>query len=134
MAVKYNHMKAGEIEIWDRFLALAPLGQGWDWHYDVKVGDGVHLGDYEQAWVKDMAKALTQRRIDALGTRGNQLAIVEVKERAGLGAVGQLLGYRRLLLGDRPDASNALLLVVASIKGNDILKTYKENGIILVLV
>ena len=93
----FVHMSEPEKAIWLRYLIqggaiLAPFT------YDIRVGDGVDMGPDATGFEVRTAHALTTKRIDAIGRRGSTIVIIEVKQRAGLGAIGQVLGYRDLYL------------------------------------
>lgn len=92
---KYRHMMPNEVPIWERWLA----GEGArfaPYEYDVAVGEGLVIEGEADELVKRIAQALTKKRIDAVSKRLGVVRIFEVKPRAGLSAVGQLIGYREL--------------------------------------
>lgn len=92
MPQKYPHMLKNEIPLWERYLAdHAPEYDRFE--YDVHVGPmwKRHLG-LEPKWRRGAA-AVYQKRIDAVGFRSDKVTIFEVKPRAGLAALGQVLGY-----------------------------------------
>jgi hypothetical protein len=92
---RYKHMVPAHQRIWERFLEQ--YGDYFDsFEYDMRVGVGI--GDvygYDEMTTQ-IAKALTQKRIDAVGRRGSEVWLFEIKPQAGLSAIGQVLAYKTL--------------------------------------
>lgn len=89
---KYPHMAPADVAIWERFLsAHAPNFLGFD--YDVRLGGSVPLDPALPQYIKDAARLLSAKRIDAVGHKANVHWIIEVKPTATLTALGQVLGY-----------------------------------------
>lgn len=81
--------------LWNRFLDR--YGDGWgEFAYDVRVGDPSQAARGQDAQAQAVWADLTRLRIDAVGFAHNAVTVFEVKPYAGIGTVGQLLGYRRL--------------------------------------
>lgn len=93
--VKYPHMIRQEIVIWKRFLKS--YGDRFTrFKYDVHVGKGIREVPGFDKKLQDMAVRLTQKRIDVVAALGGETYIIEIKDRAGMSAIGQLLTYRLL--------------------------------------
>ena len=92
---RYPHMLPGDRAVWDRYIEQhGEYFEGFD--YDVHVGEGVgEISGYPDA-IKKAALVLTQKRIDAVGYRGNEVWVIEIKPHAGLSAIGQVLAYEAL--------------------------------------
>ena len=92
---RYPHMMPGDKAVWDRFLEQhGDYFEGFD--YDIHVGEGVgEITGYSEE-IKKAAIALSQKRIDAVGYRGNEVWVIEIKPHAGLSAIGQVLAYETL--------------------------------------
>jgi len=105
MAAKYPHMLPHEAQIWDCYLAQYGLPEG-EVDYDVHLGEGVAPDPAWSAWMVAMVRVLSTHRADVVVRRKNEVIIIEVKSIAGMGAVGQLVGYEALYLQqfgmDRP--------------------------------
>lgn len=105
MAVKYPHMLPKEIVIWDRFIEEFGLPEG-EIDYDVHLGEGAEVDPSWPAWMVRMVKRLSTHRADVVVERDHEVLIIEMKSVAGMGAVGQLVGYEALWLRqegtDRP--------------------------------
>lgn len=105
MPVKYPHMLPREIAIWDRFIEEYGLPEG-EIDYDVHLGEGAEVDPSWPSWMAGMVKRLSTHRADVVVEREHEVLIVEMKSVAGMGAVGQLVGYEALWLRqegtDRP--------------------------------
>lgn len=85
--------------------------------YNVRIGPGFDPGDTVPADVRSQAILNTQKRIDAVAWKGNTPTIIEVKDRAGLSAIGQILGYEVLWRLDNPGGPPPSILLVARVLG-----------------
>lgn len=105
MAAKYPHMMPAEVRRWDVFLERFGPPEG-KVSYDVHLGDGAEIDPEWPPWMASMVRTLSTHRVDVVIERENEVVIVEVKGIAGMGAVGQLVGYEALWVGqfglDRP--------------------------------
>jgi hypothetical protein len=111
-------MLPAEVRRWDRFIELHGLPVGVV-SYDVHLGDGAVADPAWPAWMASMVRSLSTHRVDVVVERPDEVIIVEVKGIAGMGAVGQLLGYEALWLRDRgTDRSVRLLLVCERVEAD----------------
>lgn len=130
---RYPHMKEDEAQTWDRFLSRIPWAVV-NIAYDVRLGEGARVDEGVPEWVKRMAWALSTKRVDAIVETPMEYVLVEVKERGGLAAVGQLLGYLVLFNQQyRPQKRVRLALVCAEI-APDMTPILTEYGIETYLV
>lgn len=104
--------------------------------YNVHVGKGINIApraledDAElQAKIQKQFLQATQKKIDALGFRADAMTIIEVEERPGTRALGQLLLYRELLHDLRPPTAPTNLILVARRLGTDMRAAFERNGI-----
>lgn len=92
---KYPHMMMQEVITWKRFLKR--YGNNFaKYRYDVHVGKGVGRIPGFNETLQDMAVRITQKRIDVVAARGAETYIIEIKDRASMAAIGQLITYREL--------------------------------------
>jgi hypothetical protein len=91
----FVHMSQEEKAIWVRFLQQGGTKYS-PFIYDVRVGQGTQMPEGSSTYAVKSAYALTTKRIDVVYFENGNAVIVEVKRRAGLSAVGQLIGYRDL--------------------------------------
>lgn len=125
---RFTHMGPNDKLIWTKFLlqgghTLAPF------EYDVRVGRGIALpADASDVEVR-AAEALTTKRIDVVAFGNNRRHIIEVKIRAGLSAIGQLVGYQ-MLYRDKFDYFGDLdLWLITDILQPDLVEPLRQIGI-----
>tara|TARA_Y100000310_G_C20665995_1_gene807525 strand:- start:1229 stop:1654 length:426 start_codon:yes stop_codon:yes gene_type:complete len=130
---KYPHMSKDEIPIWERFLEEhASNFESFD--YDVRVGEGEPPSEALNDKEKAMAKALSQKRIDAVGYTPDTIYLFEVKARAGMSALGQIISYRRLYeMTQQPQLQIKAVIVCERIDA-DLASIIEENNIEAVLM
>lgn len=128
---KYPHLAGDDVPVWENFIQKH--GSKFErFRYDVHVGAGLPHGDNEDPTMQDMWKHLTQKRIDVLGFVGDKIYVIEVKGRAGLGVIGQVLGYKHLLESSGKFREHMIPVVVAgkiepdieSVLDNQFIKFY----------
>jgi hypothetical protein len=97
--------------------------------YNVRVGNGTDPGPkYSQA-DRDMYILNTQKRIDAVGWKGAQPTIIEVKDRATASSMSQILTYKALWPVTFPDTPAPLLLLVTNRFSADMQLVLDSAGI-----
>ena len=124
----YPHMMPNDIAVWELFLNAYPLR--FDrLEYDVHVGVGYGYDEESPDWHVRLAKGLTQYRIDVVGWNSREATIIEVKPYAGLGTLGQLLGYRHFFIKDIHVPTLPHLLAVTDQTTADMRDLLREFGI-----
>lgn len=125
---KYPHMLPNETDLWDRFLKVTDIKfQGFD--YDVHVGDLVEAPAATPEYLTPMLEAVYRKRIDAVGYCEDCIWLFEVKNRAGLSAMGQVLAYKALFERDFKPSLPVKLGVVCEAKATDVDYLYQLNDI-----
>jgi hypothetical protein len=132
-AAKLTHMRPGEIALFRRFETLAPLDDAL-YDFDVRLGRGMPLNPAWPPWLATMATALTQKRVDVVALTSAGTWILEIKPRAGPGAVGQLLTYLSLYAAQHPELAPFHLGVICDRNSFDMLDVYRDHAIQLFLV
>ena len=128
-----SHMRPSEVALFFRFADLAPIPTA-TYRFDYRLGQGMTLDPDWPPEIARMARALTQRRVDVLATTPAGSWVLEIKERAGPSAVGQLLTYRELyMLQERPPQAPRLG-IIADRNSYDMHAVYALFGIELFLV
>lgn len=118
---KYPHLIGEDSNVWQRFVSKYPYRFDTV-DYDIHVGKGVDTGPISDETSKLYWANLTKKRIDIIGYKDKFITIIEVKKRATLFTLGQVLGYRFLYLIDNPDVKSVRTLVIcSSIDQDDIL-------------
>ena len=130
---RYPHMMAQEIRIWKKFLKKH--GQNFTkFKYDVHVGRGVGTVPGFTPVFQKMAITLTQKRIDVVAGRGSDVWIIEIKDRAGMSAIGQLLTYRELYFKRFGFGRVTGLIVVAESTDPDVVEVLARFKIRIFIV
>ena len=91
----YPRMRPEDVSVWESFIEIFP-SKLWMMDYDVKVGLGrLPQKKLEAKYAKDW-RDLTRKRIDAVAWATGDIFLIELKPRAGLSAIGQIIGYSEL--------------------------------------
>jgi len=133
MPVKYPHMRPKEVPIWERCLkaeVLKPIRID----YDVHLGKGAPIDPAWPEWLKKVVEATSRKRADVVLETRDELWIIEVKERIGFSALGQLLGYGVLLLDEWRPRKPVRLACVCSELSYDLEPVLEEFGIVVWVV
>lgn len=130
---KYPHLLPDEAETWTRFLVAYP-----DYfelvEYDVHVGKGAVPDPSWSAETIRMAAAITRKRIDVVGWRLGEVWLIDVKDRAGISAVGCMLAYESLWLADNPGAARPRLCVICGRCDRDVEDVARSMEVRLIVV
>ncbi|MBA7714213.1 hypothetical protein ES703_123230 [subsurface metagenome] len=88
----YPHMLAEDTAVWTKYLQspLVPIKELW---YDVHVGKGIRLEPGASEMDQRIAAGITRKRIDVVCRVGGGFWVVEVKPRANMVALGQVISY-----------------------------------------
>jgi len=97
--------------------------------FNVRVGKGTDPGPTFSDEARRQYVMNTQKRIDAIAWKDVVPTLIEVKDRAGLSSIGQIIGYKRLYMSDNPVSPVPLLLLVYNRTDNDVIVTAQEVGI-----
>lgn len=133
MVQEYKHLLPNEIAIWDRFLANPPFPI-ISVTYDLHLGEGQPI---QPRWDESMialVKAVTRKRVDAVVVTPGATVIIEIKPRAGMSALGQLLAYRQLFLAEHAPAGELRLACVCERVAPDLDRVFGSYGIYLYVV
>lgn len=84
--------------------------------------------------IRKMAEFNAAKRIDVLGWRSGGVDIIELRDNAGLSAIGQLIGYFHLFKRDFPRALDVNMILITNHLDPDVKSTAEQVGIGLELV
>lgn len=129
---KYPYLLGPDYSIWDRFIEQYP-DHFTTIDYDVHIGTGILPSEDYLTKDSKRLQALTQKRIDVIGWKNNEPTIVEVKYRANLYTLGQLLGYKFLYSEQFPEYKNVPLLCVCAVISGDDLRVFQHYKIPFVI-
>ena len=124
----YPHMSPRESVIWEDFLRSRYMPKG-NVYYDSRVGHAIPAEPGASAWLSAVRNVTSRKRLDVVIETRDAWWLVEVKVRAGLSAIGQVIGYTYLfgqsLSGERP----ILGLIVCNYAAMDIDTIAEQEGI-----
>jgi len=130
---KYPHLIGEDTEVWNRFILKFP--DKFDTvDYDVKVGIGADTEPLLDKSEKSYWSELTKKRVDLIAWNKDIPTIIEVKKRASLFTLGQILGYRILYLKEFPEYKYIKTLIVCSTISQDDMDVLSHYGIDFVIV
>lgn len=110
---KYPHMIGEDSDVWSRFIKKFP--EYFDTvDYDMRVGKGSDTVPQEELNYVNYWTQLTKKRIDVVGYKNSFVTLLEVKKRASLFTLGQILGYKFLYQRDHNEIPLVRTLIVCS--------------------
>ncbi len=124
----YPAMLPAEVAIFKAW-ALAHGGEFDRFDFNVRVGKGNDPGATFNEAERRNAVMNSQKRIDAVAFDGKQPIIIEVKDRAGASALGELLTYRVLYGETFPGGPLPGMLLVTNSLQPDMDKVFRFFGI-----
>lgn len=131
--LNFPGMLPREIIVWKAWLELHEK-EYERFDYNVRVGAGDDPGPSYSDDIRRMAIANSQKRLDAIAYQGPNPFIFEVKDRAQLSAVGQLIGYDALWKHDHPGEPAPTLVLVTNRTTADLARVTHASNIRLDLV
>jgi len=133
MGVKYPHMGPLETRVWGAYVEEHGIPEGRV-DYDVHLGKGAAVeGDWPE-WMRRMVKALSTKRVDVVAETRFGITIFEVKRRAGLSCLGQLMGYEALMFEERGGWKPISLVAVCEDVEPDMMGTFEYYKVRVVVV
>ena len=130
---KYARLRPEDVTVWERFMRLNP-NKEWTMDYDVKVGLGRKpLEELPPELQKDW-RDLTRKRIDAVAWSENNVFLIEIKPRAGLSAIGQIIGYSELWIDLHDNDRRVRPVVICHSTDPDTIQVAKAAGIEIVIL
>lgn len=97
--------------------------------FNVRLGSGTPMPPGTPDYILKAVKASTTKRSDIIAFRNGSVTIVEIKDRIGLGALGQLQGYQHLYLQDNPATGHIDLVAAGLTIQADIEPIFRNSGI-----
>ncbi len=126
--MKIPALVPGEIVIFYRWLELHPTEYD-RFDFDIRIGKGEDPGPTFEQSMRDMWIHNTQLRLDAVGYKGTDPTIIEVKDDAGPAAVGQLLTYGKIWTEERRSIAAPKLRLICRTFSANILPIVRDAGI-----
>lgn len=126
----YPHMMREDTEVWSKFLASGFIQIREVW-YDVRVGQSILLGLEADDVDKRIAQGLTRKRIDVVCSVGGGIWVVEVKPKANMYAVGQVITYARLFALEYSVKGQIIPVIVCDEYDVDLVDEFDEFGVLV---
>jgi len=133
MPSPYPHLMPLEVPIWERYLASTDL-EFTSITYDVHLGVGVPPDPSWPTWLVKQVAAVSRKRVDVLCETADAVYIFEIKPRAGMGALGQLLAYEQLYRNEYHPTKPIIKVALAERVESDVPAVFAQFGIRLVVV
>lgn len=125
---RFPQMTVNESSIVHQWL-LAHADEYDDVDFNPHVGNSLSLGPEYDETTQRQAALLSQKRIDILAFKGNEVTIIEVKLRISLSALGQLLGYSLLYQMEHPETGAVHLVAIAHDALIDAAEVLQAHGV-----
>lgn len=128
----YPHMLAEDTAVWSKYLAspLVPIKELW---YDVHVGMGIPLPAEASDMDRRIAAGISRKRIDVVCRVGGGFWVVEVKPRANMVALGQVLTYSRLFALEYSPRGEVWPVIVCDSADEDLVAQFDELGVAVIV-
>lgn len=126
----YPHMLPKDRRIWTAFLEAGVVDIKEVW-YDVHVGQGVLLPVGTSDLLQRIRDGITRKRIDVVCHVGNRYWVVEVKPRADMYALGQVLTYVRLFMSEFGMVDETIAVIICSEVDEDVMYLFEEFGVVV---
>ena len=133
MPSMFPHLMPLEVPIWMRFLASTDI-EFISFRYDVHLGGGAPVDPSWPEWLVKQVAAVSRKRVDVTGETADAIWIIEIKPRAGMGALGQLLAYEQLYLAEFRPVKNIVKLALCERVEPDVPAVFARFGIRVVVV
>lgn len=133
MPQEFRHLLPLERPIWARYLA-STTEEFLSLVYDLHLGEGAPIDPALSPGTQAIIAAVSRKRVDVVGETASSIIIFEVKPRAGMGAMGQLLTYRELYLREIRTTKPIRMMVVCERVEPDVPRVYAQYGIEIALV
>lgn len=130
---KYPHMLPEERQIWHRFISPRE-GAYRKIVYDLHLGQGAIPPADASLQLRKVIASTSRKRVDAIGYKADSITIFEVKPRAGMSAIGQLLNYKNLFMKEHNPTVPINLAVVSARLDPDVAATMEQHGIKIYIV
>lgn len=124
----YDHMGPQDVAIWERFIAAYPDAYQ-TCQYDVPVGTPPQFDTTVNPATDGNVARLYMRKIDVVGFKQGGIDIIEVKPRAGMSAVGQVVGYRELYTRDYKPAVLPKAVIITDRSDPDLEQVAAAQGV-----
>jgi len=130
---KYPHMSPVEEKLWDRYLRWSPH-EFLRLTYDLHLGDHAPLDPVWPEWLVRLVLATSRLRVDVIGETVDAIYIFEIKDRAGMGALGQLMTYEALYREEHKPTKPIKKVIITDRTRSDMAVLFPQFDIEVVIV
>jgi len=126
----YPHMMREDTDVWTKFLEseFVRIHEVW---YDVRVGSSVILKSDAIEMDQKIAAGLTRKRIDVVARVAGGVWVIEVKPKANMYAVGQVLSYSRLFSAEYSVSGLIIPVIICDDYDVDLVDEFDEFGVLV---
>lgn len=128
----YPGLNTSSVDLWRKFLHYYE-DMFTNYQYNVRVGQGIQAPAYLTFAEAVQWKMLTQKRIDVVAERFMETWIIEIVERPGLAAVGQLIGYVHLGKQYLQTKETVRTALICARLGHDMASIFKAQNVLVFL-
>lgn len=128
----YPGLNTSSVDLWRKWLKYYQDTFS-SFAYNVHVGQGIQAPAYLTPDEAALWKQLTQKRIDVVAERMGETWIIEIVERPGLAAVGQLIGYEHLGRVYLNTQENVRTALICARLGHDMAAIFKAQNVLVFL-
>jgi hypothetical protein len=122
-----------DLDIWKRWRPRE-FKRYERFNFNVRLMRPIQLDPDVEDNIRRMAEFNAAKRIDVLGWGKASIDILELRNNAGLSAIGQVLGYRKLLQRDLADPRPIKMIIITNRDDPDVVETAEATGITLEVV
>lgn len=130
---KYPHLKPEDVATWELFIRKYPdVYDRVD--YDFALGDVTEHADV--AAKADIAgvERLNQYKVDVIGYGKNIIDVIELKGKATISAMGQVLAYLNLYTREIKPGIRTRAVIIAQEATPELDRLCAEHGVTLILI
>lgn len=130
---KYPHLAHKEAPIWERFIRTnEDFAQTVD--YDVVCGDRASVAAGTPEHTKKDWQYLNCYKIDVVAYGGGVVFVIEVRPRAGLGAIGETLSKAIMWQSEHPGAGEVEPMLITDLERPNVRALCAEHDIGYVVI
>lgn len=129
----YDHMGPLDAAIWDRFVRKLPLAYD-DVQYDVPVGQTPDFAKEPVVSGGASMERVYKRKIDVVGYILDRRDVIEVKPKCTMSTIGQVLGYKHLLMQEVPFDGITQCVIVTEQVDTDAQDFAQVQGVAVIMV